>query len=241
MSKSTICQFCDKEFGSRSGKSTHIKYSCLQNPNRIDAPKRDRTNLSKDVSGLAHVVHDCVKVLAVISEKISATNNNNNTSTCNNSHNTVNISTTNNITNNVLINNYGNETLEHISGEFVSQCINKYSTGIIELLEKIYFDPNVPQNRTIKIKSRKKDIMQAHENGIWIKKDKNTLLDDMINKGYKILHKHHIQNSNTSEESVFAYDEFISKLMTKHNLPYFKLRKNVYLMIDNKNWYILGK
>jgi hypothetical protein len=178
--KSFVCQFCDKPYNSRSGKSTHIKYYCQNNPNRIDEPKRDRRkikdtqntqdiNESKEDKSIAMVLQYVVKILAILTEKASGGNS------LSINNNTGHISTGNNITNNISINNFGKETLEHSSSEFLSHCVDTNSSGIIELIEKIYLDPNVPQNRTIKIKSRKKNIMQALENGEWVQKDKNTL------------------------------------------------------------------
>jgi hypothetical protein len=132
------------------------------------------------------------------------------------------------------LNSVGKETLDHIKPEFLSECVNKKYLGILNLVEIIYCNPEVPENQNIRKKNEKKSWVETFDSGIWIVRDKNTVLDDLISMCHKILFDHYMKNMT----SMTAYDEFIFSLMARKSESYYRLRRNVYLRIisDNKTF-----
>jgi hypothetical protein len=110
---------------------------------------------------------------------------------------------------NINLNNFGKESLEHISDEFLDKCIKKLNKGMVDLLENIHYNKNVPENNNIRIKSIKQNLLEKYQEGEWIECDKNNTLDELIRKGFKILYQHYLcskdENIEENKESFFRY------------------------------------
>lgn len=250
--KTYKCTYCEKEFSSGPAKCQHVKFYCPNNDNKVKRTRKpkhsdkveqnpptidpnNKGDLISLVSTLCELVKSCIEmkgnqpyvstITNTTSHVVNSTNNSNNTST----------------TNNIIINTFGQETLHHITPEFLSECIKTKSKGIVKLLEKVHRDPDVPENHNVRKKSEKKGTVETYENGRWVIRDKNTVMDDLISRGYKILYKYHLENPPKENDDMYSYDEFISNLMNCKNIMYYKVRKNVYLMITNENICILEK
>lgn len=144
---------------------------------------------------------------------------------------------------NVIIHPYGSETTSHISPDFLTRCLVMCNQGMKELLHKLYFDPNVPENRTIRFKSVKQRLLERmgpEQN--WIQCDKSTTIDEMIAKGHRLLLQHFIQNMNNAEISRDNRPEFIQKWMSdicsKSGRNYFDLRRDIFWMIKDNTVYL---
>jgi hypothetical protein len=225
-SKKYDCRLCGKQFTLRQTRLNHEKFYCKESPQKKKACSSNDSTV-QDLVSLVKKQTDLIEKL--LSEKNGTTN-----------------ITTNTIINEnvIIVNNYGNENLQHIKPEFLSECIALKSKGFLNLLSKIYFDPDCPENQTIKVISRKREVIGTFLDGKWVAQSKNTVLDSMINKGYKILHKHHIdltKNNTGFDPQSIEYDEYINTLMAKKNNKYFMLRKDVYMMVENKTFYVLIK
>ena len=100
---------------------------------------------------------------------------------------TTNINTQNN--NNVTINiaSFGQEDTKHIENlsEFLTSCF--LDKNIVEIIEKIHFDKEYPQNQNVRLKSLKHKMMETYVNGKWIITDKDDTFNRLINKGTNII------------------------------------------------------
>ena len=81
-------------------------------------------------------------------------------------------SITNNVANTINIYNFGNEDISHVvqDKQFLSKCFAKIETsGIIKIVENIYFNDDYPKNQTIKMVNINKDHVMIRENNLWVR------------------------------------------------------------------------
>ena len=96
---------------------------------------------------------------------------------------------------NIHIKNFGFETLNHIPQEYLNRCfVNK---KIVDLIENIHLDTECPENKNVRLKSKKQELMEVFEYGAWKIKDQDETLTELIHNGYRILRRH---GKNNKEE-----------------------------------------
>lgn len=154
--------------------------------------------------------------------------------------------TTHNTTNtiNLSFNNFGNESIDHLTPSFLTECILSLNGGLKNLIHKIHFDPDVPANKNIRVKSLKNNLLEHFTDGQWIPCDKNNTLDIMINKGYRILYRHFLNSLDTDDHAFKDREEYIQdyfvKIAGKDNNMYFELRRDLFIMVMNNELLVLG-
>lgn len=157
--------------------------------------------------------------------------------------------TTNNIEN-LQINQYnmhpfGKEDMSHIDQDFLTTCLLNTSKGVANLLSRIHFDPDTPQNNNIRVKSKKQNLLEkVVEDGTWEQCDKNNTLDEMIRKGYKILFAHFLatkEESDNVKENEFALQNWFTDLSSRKGDEYYRLRRDLFVIVLNNTIYFLGK
>jgi hypothetical protein len=115
---------------------------------------------------------------------------------------------------------------------------------VTDLLNQIHFHPDYPENRNIRIKSKKQKLLEKYEDKGWVKCDQNNTLDEMIRKGYKILFAHFI-NKKDQDSDLKEREDYVSKwfidLCSQTGNEYYRLRRDLYLLIMNNTMYVLQK
>lgn len=212
--KTFDCKFCKKKFNHQSNRYAHEKV-CKEHP-----------QCRKEIEQL---------VEKAIVQKLKAQSSNAQIITNNNSYQTQ---------NNVVIqlNSVGQETLNHLSTDFLTRCIINENDGMQSLLQEIHFNQTIPENNNIRLKSSKNNLLEKYEDGRWMPCDKNNTLDQMIRRGYRILYRHFIDNIEEPdirdrEEQIQGY---FMKLIGRKDQMYYELRRNLYLMIMDSTLYIVG-
>jgi hypothetical protein len=58
-----------------------------------------------------------------------------------------------NLTNNniLVLNNFGNESITHLTREFLDRCLEYHQKRIVNVIDNIHFNDEVPQNQNIKL------------------------------------------------------------------------------------------
>lgn len=225
------CKFCEKVFSNQPNKSRHQNHYCHKNP-----------NLKKNASSTSckSAIHTSDAIEAKLQELINLLKKAQPGQT-NIHYGDINSVVQNNV---MMMNSFGNEASQHISPEFLTECLNKRNAGMIQLIDKLHFDPLVPENKNIKIASKTRQTMHVYRNDNWKLEDNNSVLHELINKGYTILFKHYIdtvdkdEDDRKEEHSLFTY--FLS-IQNKKSETYLKLRKDLYLLIENATLYVVGK
>ena len=154
-----------------------------------------------------------------------------------------------NINNNVIqiqIQNFGEEKIEHITSQFLDKCLLECNSGVRNLIREIHFNPNLPENHNIRSLSKKQNTLEFFSEGSWHPCDKNNTLDRMIRNGYKILFRHFSSTQLGSfikeqKERNEYINEYLSKIMSKEGNIYYELRRDLYMLILDGDFYILGK
>ena len=94
-------------------------------------------------------------------EKSIGPTNNTQNNTQNNDH------STNKTINNIQINNYGEENLEMLTDEFKVNCVLHPSLALIDIVEKIHFNDDYPENKNIRILNKRDNKIQIRNDGKW--------------------------------------------------------------------------
>jgi hypothetical protein len=134
------------------------------------------------------------------------------------------------------LNTFGNETIDYIiqDNSFLEKCcLNITNGGIINLVEKIFYNQNYPKNRNIRIKSTKNKLCEYYNND-WIIIDKNSLLDNIISKCYKILYTYFKANLQEKDSDDYLLSQFIN-ILSKYKNVYYPLRTKIYALMISKH------
>lgn len=223
------CDDCGKEYASRSGLFFHKKKN---NCKSSEKPTPSEPNI--DINKL---LHELLQKHLELESKIDALTNQQH-STVQMNNNGVNNGVINNIQ--INLNNYGEENLQHLSDEFLNDCVKRLNTGVKNLVKHIHFNPEIPENQNIRLLSKKHNLLQIFRDGQWHPCDKNNTLDEMIKKGYRILHRHFIDNRNeTSLELSDKIQDYFVNLINKEPSIYYNLRRELFVMIMDNTLYVL--
>lgn len=129
-----------------------------------------------------------------------------------------------NITQNITINNFGEESLDHISEQFLLNCIMRETAGIRNLVEKIHFDKDLPENKNVRYKSIKRKVMEIVENDDWVTKDEKDVIKQMIRKACLLLREYYYtdeslmeRDENELQMKVIGYLNDINEYKKKYN------------------------
>ena len=160
----------------------------------------------------------------------------------NNTNNTNNTNTNNNINNskNIIINNYGDENINHLKyKDYVDILSTKYMC-VPNLIEKIHFDSEYPENQNIKYTNKKLPYLKVMKDNKWqLVNKKNELLnliDDkcflLKEKYYKILEK---KKYNITEHQKEKIEEIMEKYKEDDKIVMLDLIERTELMLLNKS------
>lgn len=191
-----------------------------------------KTNYSRHYKICKSKNNDCTMEslkgeLVRLREEIKHMRNNGNTPVVNN--NTVNISITN-------VNNFGNESYDHISNDFIKTCMMSNLGGVKQLIEKIHFSEDAPNNKNVRLKSLKNNLVEVADNQKWVVRDANEAMETMINKGCKLLNGYYQNPDNgCMEYDINELDNhiqtFLMSIIDKNNKHYFSLRRRILALI----------
>ena len=145
---------------------------------------------------------------------------------------------TNSVTINITVNNFGSEDRSYITREILQQCLD--DMRIYPLLDKIYFDPEHPENHTILLKNEKLGRALIRHNDDWIEVDMNTSVDSMLHKENTNITRYFFDEVWTDTSIPFDNKAFMQaqlvKKNTKDNNEFFEQRRVVKAKI--KQWTI---
>jgi hypothetical protein len=153
------------------------------------------------------------------------------------------ITNTNNI--NINLNSFGQETLTHLTHDFLSHCLLNPSKGFTSLIENIHYNNDVPENRNIRCKSLKRNVFEKYIDSEWRSCDASNTLDELIRKGYRILNTHYTQHFMNDPDLIEdelkqrAYERF-RFLCDKTCNDYFSVKRDIRLLIKDKTLYLIA-
>lgn len=217
------CRYCSRSFNDRSNKFKHERI-CV---NKQGVPS------SNVLHKLFDEINSLKKELSMMkSDKSRVTNITGNSV----------ITTNNNIQNivNVQLNPFEMERIDHLSSQELTDCMLSMETGFATLVKKIHFNKNVPENMNVRYKkSKKQNVIEVYENDSeqWVQHDADWVLDKILNKGYRLLFSHFIENLNNDvlvdrQETI---QNFLAGIGAKRGNNFFGLKREVFILIKGNS------
>lgn len=222
------CEFCDAKYVHQSALSRHLHGSCKNRAGAI----RERINALM----LRNVVHDVARQVKE-ELRVEQTNNNNDVQAGDSSVVNVVNGTHNNI---IVINSYGNESLDHLTDAFKTQCIRRTDKGFVELIERIHFDMHKPENANVRATNIKQNVIQTHDGTQWNYQKKCKVLEDLVEKGHSILTEHYDEYEELITQGMSTtmrthINNWIDSLEDRNKRTLESLATSIYLLILNKS------
>ena len=155
------------------------------------------------------------------------------TSSQNTNCNNTSIDTNNNIT--ININAFGRENTEHIDNKAILACLGLVYKSIPSLLEKIHFDPEHPENHTIKITNKKLPYASVMgDNQKWKTVDRKDAIESMVINGYNMLDEKYAENKEKfSASKQQNFEGFQSKFEAEDKVLMKQIKTEVDMMVIN--------
>jgi len=181
-----LCERCFKNFTRRANLERHMikKFPC-----------KDASQEMKILSKKLRVLTMTQKAQKI--EKININSNN-----VNNSNNTQNI---------VIVNAYQNKNMDHITDQEFIRCLNRTLLCIPALIDKVHFDPNVPENHNVYISDINRNRGKSFDGKQWQNMNGDDLADKLIYQFEEVI-------CNTIDKFSEDNPELHTKLLKKYEL-----------------------
>lgn len=220
------CDKCEKFYATRQSLSVHRK-KC----------SGDRCSSKDAIKTLQAQIEMLQKELATVKQLGSGTTNN--TNIMDNSITIQNLQI-----NSPALRTFGNESMDHITNDFLKSCVLQTYDGLKAFLHELHWNPDVPENHNIRFKSNKQKSLEIYKDDRWIECNQTTTLDELIKKGYKVLFQSFIQNMDSDpqlQDYKAEIHDWFSRVSSHSGIPYFNLRRDICLLIKDKTMYALAK
>lgn len=165
--EAVVCEHCHKQFNSRSSRNRHRASCTHKNDQQLKAVQEELSELRKLISTQA------------------STNQ-----TINNFAGNVNNGIVNNF--NFDLRNFGDENMDAVPLDLVRSAFMFLEFKTI--FENLHFDPNFPENRNVRMKSKKQEMLQIYKDNKWNTLHYSEGFRDIIRRIHTIfndfVHKH---------------------------------------------------
>ena len=177
--KAYFCKFCQKKFKHKSSKCTHEKNRCkirqkneeyedLKNlVNLLNIQLKEQKRQFKETEKKYQKQID--KLLDKTGINIGTQNN------------------INNIQNNIKILAYNKTDLSHLKDKDYMKFLNHHSFCVPHMIKQIHFNPKKPENHNVYISNIKNKYVMTYDGDKWNIKDRDEVIDDMIECNTNIL------------------------------------------------------
>jgi len=146
------CEYCNKEFSRKDNLNRHITKNCKKK-SELDKMENENSKIIEKQNKIIDLQSKQInKLLEKNAKQINNTQNNNNST---------------NIINNIHINNYGEENLEMLTDEFKERCITRPFYAIIDIIKKIHFNDDYPENKNMRLVNKRDNKIQVLTDGKW--------------------------------------------------------------------------
>ena len=95
--------------------------------------------------------------------------------------------------------------MDAIPQSFIANCF--LNLQYRDLLENLHYDPEFPENKNVRIKSVKRNMMEIYKNDRWNVVTLKNGLEELLNQGTKIFRSYARHNENTILEEDMSIEE----------------------------------
>ena len=164
------CVHCNKYFSTNSHMNRHIRLYCKKK-GTVDESSNRSTLHSNHVNNIN------------ISNNINIVN-----------HNTVNNTNHNTMNNTININAHGEEDITHLKTTIMFMLSYFTRDAITDLISCTYFDPEHPENKTVRIPNKKEKWAQIYNGNEWEFRQKKDIILKVLKDSYYKLAMHFMNN-----------------------------------------------
>jgi hypothetical protein len=162
------CKYCGQNYKHRQSLSKHIKYNCMKNKDedlkefvrllnvRLENQDKQLESQSKQIETQSKQIEKLMGKLEI-----------------NGSFNTTNIQ------NNITLLAYEKTDTSHLTDDDYKKCIKKVNFCVKNLIEKIHFNPNKPENMNIYISNMKDKYLMVYDGTNWNLANKSDQLEKL--------------------------------------------------------------
>ena len=210
--KKYFCAFCHKQFSTNSHMNRHIRNNCKV---KKEIELKENNKDKKEIAELKNQIQTLIG-------KVSTNSSHNNTHIGDNTINTINL------------NVFGKENLSMITDEIKKELIKGPFKMMPKLLKMIYFNNKYPENHTMKLVNKNKELMKVHKKKGWEFVDKQDTIEYIIeDKNYEV---DNYYDNNTDEFSQFVkrtYKNFRRLFDNRDKDLWKKIKRDVDLLLWN--------
>ena len=216
------CKYCEQQYKHTQSLNKHIKYSCTKNKTedltelvrlmnlQMETQKKELQTLIKDQS---KQIENQNKQIEKLKGKLEI----------HGSFNTTNI-------HNIQLLNYKDTDVSHLTDNDYRRCIKKVCYCVMNLIEKVHFNPDKPENMNIYISNMKDKYLMVYDGSNWNLANKC----DEVNKLYdekEILLEEWLEENKDNE----LKDKFMKYLNNKETDECInRIKDEIKLMMYNK-------
>ena len=231
---SFICMHCDRSYTRKDNLTRHlkrckVKLNAEENKNQLEDLKKlvDLLNLQMKEQNKQLKQKD--KQISELMKKVG-----------------VNIGTQNNITNNVQNNikilAYNKTDLSHLKDKDYMKFLNHNCFCVPHMIKQIHFDPQKPENHNIYISNIKNNYVMAYDGNKWNIKDRNEVIDDMLESNTNILEDKIEDWLETGKEYPEIMKKFNNYLEKKENdVVLNKIKQEIKFILFNNRKMIVSE
>ena len=154
----------------------------------------------------------------------------------NNIHNGDNIQNIQtNIQNNIIINNFGEENTDYISDELLLTFMNVPYNAIQKTSEEIHFNDSHPENKNIKLMSKKEKYVEIFIDGEWRVFYKNKIREKMMHYAMFLLNDVFVREGDVklSNDKRVKFEKFQKDMTGNKNVQKF-IKESLELLLLNE-------
>ena len=228
--KLLICPFCEKQFSHGSTLSSHKKKCTviLKQESIVKQLQTERDNMKHQLEDFEKERNEMRSQIAMLMDRCVLEKLNR----------SQHIDTQNNTTNNhinIIVKSFGHENTDHLTDKIIYRLIQTAPfTCVPQLIEKIHFDPDHPENHNIKITNKKMNYAEIIKNNKWVTANKQKVIDEIIQNSYNILdEKYTGYKGSMSEKRQERFDKFQEKYENNDYELHCNIKKDVDLIIIN--------
>ena len=212
-----LCHFCEKKFSRSDSLRRHQKNYCNKSHTSNSETDILIENMKKELEKAKLEKAIMLNEMDKLMDKVGDTNIQNQQI-------------------NIHINNFGTENMDYITGGFVQTLLEMPYKAVPKLLKNIHFNPAHPENHNVKITNKKLPFIGIWKDNKWEIRDKQSVLIDMLDKGFNILDDTYNENEGDIDSSKkLALEKFQEKYIERDKGFIKNLNKDLELLIINNS------
>ena len=217
------CEFCYKIYSTNSNLNKH--YKRCKDKREDEQCKRDMMELVKRLNDKLTKKDEQIDELI---KKVGITQN-------------IQNNIQNNIQQNIKILAFKNTDLSHLTDQDYIYCLNRSNMCIPQLIKRIHFDPEKPENHNIYISNLKNKYIMIYDGIKWNLQSENETIEDLIDTNDFVLEQkleEWMENGKDYPEIMNKFNRYLEK---KENDDVINKIKNEIKLILYNNRKVVGQ